>query len=387
MTETKFALDVPEGVYTRRHLLRLAGASAVALGAGRFLDASTAFASAGGVGGALDLFTWQGYDLTQPLKGWRKQHHIKQTVKYINNQFDVASILKGPGGKQYDSSSANQAYTQLFQQLGVMAPLTAKEVPSLAHMYPFFRTSPIWRWGGKPGAYNSVPWTWGAIGINYLSDRVSRPNSWNVLIDPKNKGRVGTYDDAYNNVSIAAIALGINLTHITHAQLNGPIKHWLLKLKSNLKSISPNLGDQTTLLVNKEVDYMSVGLTLFEQMGRQQGAKDIAFVVPKEGGFGFCDAAFVTPWAPHKENAYGFLEAILGGKTAALAADNLQQGVVVPSVVKYLSPKTRALYPYSNLQTYLSKQLKFAVNFTPKKGQDIVSFSEINDLWTKIKAA
>jgi spermidine/putrescine transport system substrate-binding protein len=380
-------LEPPEGVYTRRHFLRLAGGTALAVAGGGLLSASEAVASLEAVGGALNLFTWQGYDLTQPFKEWRKQHHIHQTVKYINNQFDVASILRGPGGKQFDSSSANQAYTHLFQQLGIMSPLTPKEVPSLAKMYPFFRDSPIWRWGGGSSAYNSAPWTWGAIGINYLTDRVPKPTSWRVLIDPKNKGRVGTFDDAYNNVSIAAIALGIPLTHITHAQLNGPIKNWLLKLKSNLKSISPNLGDQTTLLVNKEVDYMSVGLTLFVQMGKQQGANDIGFVVPKEGGFGFCDAAFVTPGAPHKENAYAFIEAILGGKTAALAANNLQQAVSCPDAVKYLTPQTRALYPYSNLQTYLSKKLKFAVNYTPKKGQDIVSFKEINDLWTHVKAA
>lgn len=381
-------IEFPEGVYTRRHLLKIAGGSILALSAGGLTTTSRAAAAAAGgaAGGSLDLFTWQGYDLTQPFKQWRQQHGIHQTVKYINNQFDVAAILRGPGGKQFDSSSANQAYTHLFQGLGIMAPLSTKDVPSLAKMYPFFRSSPIWRWGSGSPDYNSVPWTWGAIGISYLSDRVQRPTSWHVLVDPKNKGRVGTYDDAYNNVSIAAIALGIPLTRITHRDLNGPIKDWLLKLKANLKTISASLGDQLTLMVNKEVDYMNVGLTLFTQMGKQQGAKDIAFAVPKEGGFGFCDAAFLTPWAPDKENALAFLEALLGGRTAALAADNLQQGVSVPGVVPYLSPQTRALYPYHDLQTYLAKKLKFAVNYTPKKGEDIVSFSDINALWAQIKS-
>ena len=94
--------------------------------------------------------------------------------KYINNQFDVVSILKGPGGKRFDSSSANQAYTHLFQSLGLMAPISATDVPSLAKMYPFFQDSPIWRWAPAPDTYNSVPWTWGAIGINYLTDNVEQ---------------------------------------------------------------------------------------------------------------------------------------------------------------------------------------------------------------------
>jgi spermidine/putrescine-binding protein len=267
-----------------------------------------------------------------------------------------------------------------------MAPISVADVPSLAKMYPFFQDSPIWRTAPGADTYNSVPWTWGAIGINYLTDKVEAPESWNVLIDPKNKGRVGTIDDAYNNVSIAAIALGLDLTRISHDQLNGPIKDWLQKLKANAKTISTNLGDQQTLLVNKEVDYMSVGLTLFVVGAKGQGADNVGFVVPKEGGFGFCDAAFVTPWAPHRENALAFCEALLDGETAALAADNLAGGVAVPDVVPLLDEATRSLYPYDRLNDYLTKELKFEVNYTPESGQDIVSFDEINSLWQQIKA-
>lgn len=376
----------PEGVFSRRHFLQIAGGASLAVVLPGALTESARAALLGqAVGGPLNLFTWQGYDLTGPFKGWRSQHHIRQKVKYINNQFDVAAILRGPGGKQYDSSSANQAYTHLFQSLGVMAPLTAKDVPSLAKMYPYFRDSPIWRWGSSSGKWNSVPWTWGAIGINYLSDHTKKPTSWNVLIDPKNKGRVGTYDDAYNNVSIAAIATGVPLTKITHQALNGPIKTWLTKFLGNVKAVSTNLGDQLTLLVNKEVDYMSVGLSLFINQAHAQGANNVAFTVPHEGGFGFCDAAFLTPWAPNKKNALAFLEALISGKTAAAAANNLIQGVTVPSVVPLLNKTTRSIIPYDNVQHYLTKRLKFEVNYTPKKGENIVSFDDINKLWQQLK--
>ena len=268
-----------------------------------------------------------------------------------------------------------------------MAPLTTSDVPSLAKMYPFFKESPIWKTAPDADTYNSVPWTWGSIGINYLTDKVDAPDSWDVLIDPKNKGRVATYDDAYNNVSVAAIALGIDLTHITHDDLNGPIKDWLTKLKQNVKVISTNIGDQQTLLVNKEVDYMNIGLTLIVAGAKGQGADNVGFAIPKEGGFGFCDAAFLTPWAPDKENALAFLEALLGGQTAATAADALAGGVSVPDVVPLLDEATRALYPYDRLNDYLTKDLKFEVNFTPEKGEDIVSFDEINALWEQIKAS
>lgn len=374
----------PTGVLRRRDLLLLAGSSIAGFGAAKALGiVSPAHAA---IGGPLALFTWQGYELTEPFKKWRADHGIEQTQKYINNQFDVVSILKGPGGNEFDSSSSNQAYTHLFQQLGLTAPISVADVPSLAKMYPFFQTGPIWKTAPGADTYNSVPWTWGAVGINYLTDKVDAPESWNILIDPKNRGRVGTVDDAFNNVSIAAIALGFDLTRISHEQLNGPIKDWLAKLKANVKTISTNLGDQQTLLVNKEVDYMNVGLTLFVTGAKGQGANNVAFAVPKEGGFGYCDSAFVTPWAPNKENAFAFCEALLGGQTAADAANALAGGVAVPDVVPLLNDETRGLYPYDRLNDYLAKELKFEVNYTPTAGADIVTFDEINTLWQQVKA-
>jgi spermidine/putrescine transport system substrate-binding protein len=399
---TELVGEPPEGVYTRRRFVRFAAGSAVALGAGGVLAAcggssdttsSSVAGSAGGtpvghVGGPLHLFTWQGYDLTKPFAPWRKERGVTETVKFLSNQFDVAALFKGPNGKQFDSSSANQAYTQLFQSFGIMTPITTKEVPSLANLYPYFRDSPIWRWGGTSKTqYNSVPWTWGALGISYLTDRVSKPATYDVLIDPKNKGRVGTYDDAYNNVSVAAIALGLDLTKITHAQLNGPIKSWLLKLKANVKSFSPSLADQVTLLVNKEVDYMQIGASLFTQLAKQQGAKNVGFAIPSPGGFGFCDAAFVTPWAPDKANAFAWCEALIAPETAAIAANELTQAPTTPLAVPKLNSVAKSLVPYDDVDGYIQKNLKFSVNYTPKKGEDIVSFDEINNLWTQIKAA
>src|ERR1700737_4908433 len=107
MNITELIGEPPEGVYTRRHLIRFAAGSAAALGTGGLLaacgsspssSASSAAAAAPvrHVGGPVNLFTWQGYDLTKPFAPWRKQEGITETVKYLSNQFDVAALLKGP---------------------------------------------------------------------------------------------------------------------------------------------------------------------------------------------------------------------------------------------------------------------------------------------------
>ncbi len=76
----------------------------------------------------------------------------------------------------------------------------------------------------------------------------------------------------------------------------------------------------------------------------------------------------------------------LGGQTAADAANALAGGVAVPDVVPLLNETTRSLYPYDRLNDYLAKDLKFEVNYTPAEGEDIVTFDDINALWTAVKA-
>ncbi len=376
----------PAGVYTRRHVFQIAGGAAVALGTSQL--GMPAPVAAQEVGGQLYLFTWEGYDLPEALKAWREENGIETTVKYITNGNDVPPFIKGPGGNEIDLSSVNQVDNRYVNGLDIMSPITVEEVPSLGKMYSYFRDSPIWK--NPDGSYNSAPWTWGAIGVNYLTDKVEPLASWNDLLDPSLKGRVGTFDDGYNNCSLAAIALGLDMTHLTQDQLNGPVKEWLLQLKPNLKAVSASLGDMVNVLVSGEVDYMSVGLTLIQSLARQNGAENIGFYIPDEGGFGFVDAAFIPPTAPHRANALAWCEACLGGETAARAAEAVLQGVAVPDVVQYLNEETKALYPYDDLENYLTNRVFFEVNYRPteeEKAEGIVTVDDLNKVWQEVKVA
>ena len=95
----------------------------------------------------------------------------------------------------------------------------------------------------------------------------------------------------------------------------------------------------------------------------------------------------MTPWAPNKANAYAWCEALIAPRTAALAANYLTQSVTNPLAVPYLNKVTKALVPYNNIDHYINDVLRFEVNYTPKSGQDIVSFTDINNLWEQIKAS
>jgi len=385
-------IEMHNTLSTRRTFLKVGTGGLMALGAGGILAAcgsssssSTSSSTTAKVGGEFYIYTYEGYDLMKPFAGWRKQVGIDQKNKFIAGGEDIAVVIKSPAGKKIDASSVNQAFNSYWGRLGLLSDISVDEVPGLADMYPFFRDSPIWK--NPNGTYNSIPWTWGAVALNYAKGK-PKPGSWNDLLDPSLKGRVSTLDDAYNNVSIAAIALGLDLTHITPDQLNGPIKDWLMRLKANVKTFAGSIGDQVNLLAGGEVDYMSVGLSLIDVLAKDKKA-DVEFTVPKEGGFGYVDALFIPPTAPNRQNAIAFAKQLMTPKPNGVANSSVLGGTPLPDAVQYLDANAKSLYPYDNLDPYLTDELHFDVNYFPTDDQkgDIVTFDDVNKVWAEVKAS
>jgi len=391
--EVPAVITAPPGVVNRRLFLTLSGAGALAVVGGPLLAAcssatsatsATGGAGSGKIGGNLYMFTWAGYEGSTVLKNWYKQHHISLHYKSITNQ-DPAAVIKGPGGDQWDCSSVNQGSSQAYyNDLHISTKITVAEVPNLANLLPFFKNSDFFKLGA--GAYNCVPWTWGPIGISYREDRVkaSELNSWQNLLEPKWKGRLGTFDDGNNMAWTAAVALGLDLTKITRTQAFGPIKNWLLKLKPNLKVLSTSLGDQVNTLVAGDVDVQLVGLTFFSAQAAQQHVQ-VGFTTPAvEGSYGFCDCVFVPPDSNHRANALAYANAILGGPTAVAMQNSLAQLSTNATVNPQLDKSVLKFFP-SDLSTYSSKTLKWNRNYSDPNGP-YATTTDLNTMWEQVKA-
>jgi spermidine/putrescine transport system substrate-binding protein len=381
-------LTPPEGVHTRRTFLRLAGAAGLALGVGGSLGGPASAALAGNlseqaVGGPFNLFTWAGYDgLAVPsMKAFYKKNNIQVNHKPITNE-DRAAFILGPGGDKWDASSNNQGETEAFYDLDAASPVTVQEVPALAKMYPFFRNSSFFKI--KDGTYNAVPWTWGPIGVTYRPDRVkaSQIASWQDFLKPEFEGRLGTYDDALNMISIGAVATGLDPEKLTSAQLQGPVKTYLKKLRPNLKILSTSLGDQINVITAGDVDVELVGLTWYVNEGIRKGVK-LSFMIPKEGTFGFIDCVFIPPTAPHRDNAIAYANALLEGQTAVGMGKYVNQPSTNPAVNARLPKSVLAFFP-KNLVSFTSKLKWNKSYYKPGKYATIQEWSRV---WGEVKAS
>ncbi len=399
---------VPDGVFTRRQFLYITGGTVFLGGLAGVLQAcgsaatqapaggsAGAAASAGTcpkvvpasakVGGAFNLFTWAGYDGkgVPAMDGFYKKDGIQLNPKYISNE-NLETYLKTPAGHVWDASSNNQGDCEHGYASGIQSPISVEEVPALATMYPTFTDGTFWK--VCEGIYNSVPWTWGPLGINTRPDRVPADalTSWDGLFDPKWTGRIGTYDDALNMISTAACATKNDPGKLTRDQLNGPVKSWLLKLKPQLKVLSTSIGDQLNVLEAGDVDIELVGLLWFVAQSKQTKGKPVDFRVPKEGTYGFVDAVIITPWAADRQNAIAYANALMQGSTAVAMQESTFQMSTNPDVNSQISADVRDLYP-KDLASYLQNTLKWNKSWYDPNSQ-YATIDEWRKVWEDVKA-
>ena len=398
---TDVPLRRPDGVLTRRHFLYISGGTVFVAATGGILAACTSSTatpvpssgaaacpsvtpSTAKVGGSFNLFTWAGYDGkgVPAMDAFYADNDIALNVKYISNEV-LESYLKTPAGKDWDASSNNQGDCEYGYTSGIQSAISVEEVPALGKMYDTFKDGTFWK--VCDGVYNSVPWTWGPLGINTRPDKVPADalKSWEGLFDAKWTQRIGTYDDALNMVSTAACATKNDPGTLTRDQLNGPVKDWLVRLKPQLKVLSTAIGDQLNVLQAGDVDIELVGLLWFVSQSKGSGA-EVDFRVPDEGTYGFVDAVIIPPWAQNRQNAIAYANALMEGPTAIAQQELTFQMSTNPDVNSQITADVRSLYP-DDLVSYVSNTLKWNKFWYDPNG-DYATVEEWRKVWDDVKA-
>jgi spermidine/putrescine-binding protein len=270
-----------------------------------------------------------------------------------------------------------------YKNLGLILPMTVDQVPGLAGLLPAFQVDP---WKNADGTYNGAPWTWGFSGLTYRTDRVPEPQSWQDILDPKYQGRVSTVDGALNNVALASIAVGIDPDTLTTDQLNGEVKDWLLQLRGQIRALATSIGDQISLLVSGDVDYMVVGLAFMDAETKKKGVSTKT-IVPSEGAIGWADTAFIPPTAPDKQNAFAWVNHVLDPEQNAEANSAFLQGPGVAAAIPLLTPEAKAQYPYDDIDNYLSNALTFNRGFPREPDGDRATYDQVIQTWEEVKGS
>lgn len=369
---------------TRRAMLRRGGLALVAAGwAPSLLAASPETPVAGGV---INFMSWEGYDFPEQMAAWKQAHGVEVQATYMGSHDDIQAKILGGGGEGLDLITYGSSYKQLYRELKILTPIDEAKIPNLSNLLPFFGSNVQNIWVDADATRTGVPADWGAIGISYDSDVVKElPTSYDILFDPKYKGKVGMPDDPLGAYGQAAHVLGLDSSRMTEDDFK-TVTSWLKDLAKQTKGISPSYGDVSTRFIAGDIVLSFMGWAAYKSFGTAAGKTTIETVWPqKGGGLSFSNAWAIPPGADNVDTVYAWINETLRPEINAASATFLVGGVVVAGAQQLLDPVTAALYPYDKLEEFFA--LAPLQQDPPLESTEFVTRERVLAAWQEVKSA
>jgi len=326
----------------------------------------------------LNLLVWEGYADASYVKAFEEQNGCKVSASYMGSSDELVAKLRGGSASNYDVISPSSDVATMIAANGLAAPLDLTKIPSYSQLSPKLTSLPLVRVNGQ---VYGVPFMWGPDPLIYDTTAFAAPpESWNVLWDPKYKGKVAVWDDL-STLYMAAQVLGYDkpsqdqLYNLSDEQLDA-VKKKLLELKPNVRKMWSTGGELTNLFQNHEV-IAAMGWPLMTNQLRKSGYP-AGETIPKENTTGWIDHLMITSASENKELAHKFLEFMIQAQTQKKVTDVTGYTPANPQSGQFMTPEEKKNLHLDDVDNY-QKRLYFWQN-VPRR-------AKYNEIWNEVKAA
>lgn len=299
---------------------------------------------------------WQGYDSGLSVGSYMKDNDIELETTYIGNNDEIVTKLQSGGIGTIDIVTPYMGYIPLLSLAELIDPIDESLVPNLAQVLPLFRND---RNINVNGTLYGVPFTWGSAPMMYDPAVIAQtPESWQELLKPEYKGKVGMMDDPLGNLMLAAVIAtdAESATMLTHEQLKTCVD-FLLEVKAQSRLLAVSWGDLADAMARGEVVITFSGWETIKKFAADKG-KAIEYTYPQEGTFAWLDNFCVAKDAPNREVAHALANLIIDVPAQKKIGTEDLQGIVNKQAIDALDPAARSLYPYDDMDS-LGAKAKF----------------------------
>jgi len=273
----------------RRHLLRSAGALGLAVGAPRL-----AFGQSKTLVAATFPGTWSEADRNVILPAFKQKTGATATQSIILGT-DQVSRLAAAKGNQPPFDVAFFDAPQVIDAVrdGLIVEYPVAKSPNFKELLPNAQD----KLGPKI--------TTQVIGIGYNPNKITPPpTSWDYLLDPKYKGRVGL--TALNSQLGIAFLVEVNRVKGGTDDNFDPAFRYLAQLLPNVGAIAANLGAYATLWQQEQVDIAPYNFNFVQTLK----AKDVPveLSIPASGAVGWATSLHLVANATEPDLAVQYID-------------------------------------------------------------------------------
>jgi spermidine/putrescine-binding protein len=330
--------------YSRRQFLKVTGAAGVAVGVGGFLAACSSAApapttsasvpagapSASGAApsaapttaptGTFNWMTWGDHWYQAQVDTIAATNNIKANSTLFSDNIDAYTKLKQVGG-QLDMVSGDALWVPHYFESGLIEAWDINSLQVASQLYSIARSFDIWT---KPEGYLGYPFGWSPVQIYYDPAHVSpAPDSWEVLLDPKYKGRVVVEDQPVEIMAYMGKFAGVGNAYSMTPDEIAKAKDLLKQLKPNILRLANQATDTIAALKTGEA-WIATGNLGTESRVKDQGGPDLNVFTPKEGTIGWMDSEMIVKGGANENLIMPFLE--LAEQAEYIAANFILNG-------------------------------------------------------------
>lgn len=350
--------------------MRWLGMSAFAMAAALAL----AIPSAGALAAPATLFQWEDYMNPPFLAQYEKQFHEKPNVAIYADEDEALAKMRA--GYKPDVMGPCFYEFPRWRQAGILQPIDTGKLTNWHKVAPSLHNLPGISAG--PGKVWFVPHYWGNTSITFRTDlapEYAKNPSWNILFDPKYKGRVSVLDGVDDTVPFIAHMMGIDAYHMTPDQ-------WAkvqAKLRALIKQVRFVSSDDTQLaqaLASGEIVAAMSWRVTYATLHKE--GKPVAYMNPPGGMFTYVCGLVMHKNPSDEAKALALIDSSLSDQAATYTIEHIGDGPANTTTLKNV-PNT--VFDNLGLSRNVDAFLKSGIFQKPLPDK-----AKIVNAWTEIKA-
>ncbi len=240
---------------------------------------------------------------------------IDVRVTPLTDDASAYAAVRG-GSSMADLVTGDGGWVHAYDEAGLIDAIDLSLVSVAQELYAEARTLDLIQ---TPGGVLGYPWSWSPFQVAYDPARVTKaPDSWEVLLDVRSRGRVVIETQRMDLVLCAARAIAaVDPLDMTDAEL-ASTADWLTRLRPNIRRIVRQRSDAIDALASGECTLAITSLGA-PDLVKDAGGPDLVAFVPNEGTIGSIEVEMMLASAPNVARIPAYLDAAASAEASAAA--------------------------------------------------------------------
>lgn len=320
------------------------------------------------------LFQWEDYMTAPFLAQYKKQYKEEPNISIFADEDEAFAKMRAG----YKPDVMGPCYYEFprWQKAGLLQPIDTTKLKNWNKISPTLRNLP-----GISAGLNKVwfvPHYWGNTSITFRTDLAPeyvKSQSWNILFDPKYKGRISVMDGVADTIPFIARMIGVDAYNMTPAQWQ-KVQDKLRQVVQQARFVS---SDDTALaqgISSGEIVAAMSWRTTFASLHQEH--KPVAYMNPPGGIFTYVCGLVMHKSPSDEAKALALIDSSISDEASLYTIEHINDQAANETVYAKVPD---AVFKNLGMSRDVEAFLKHGIFQKTMKNKD-----QIVNTWTEIRA-